>query len=807
MEENINKINSRLTNVLSQINPNEFMNKINEAKERSEFLEISKKFCELITSVKAQILFDIPDELSSLVKKDKLINETNNSFIINNNVEKNFNNNDNFNIKNILAQFKLKLFNLNSNISELNINLNNISGNLKKHKYSLASKRVENLIKLKEKMSINISFLEGIRNSLNENIYIFTNKNNNVNNKKKIIQLTKSPSPNRTKQNIQNFSTIRLNSKNINHKKNLSTNKLLNINIKPYKTIESKRKTFSNNSTITRSITPTKTKKIKISKYDNNFVKTEIKDNNYNTINKEKDELIKKLKLEIDELNNIKARNQNTNDNNNINKLKLEKNVLIFFNEKLSKISDLIFSITFLISSLQNKCNQISSEKEIKDINNNLMQMTSEVSEIKTNILKMSIENKNIFSIEEKNKENGNTEKDFDISLYKTRIKSLQSENQNLKSLIEELNIKISSLNEMISSSKSDNSEISSLKEKLNKSEKKITEMKNIYEADLNSKILIENLLQKNLEDQKIYYEDKITKLNKKLEEINKESKIFSASENRDEPLKILKNDDIFSLKEINSSFANEINSIKNVMTNNNDINKLKNDINELNEKLSKKDKEIICLITNNNKEKKSLIEKYEKEKEELNKEINLLKLQNEKNKDKFENGGEISIIKNEKPEKNPNFFKNITKIQEILFDIKANLISLPEKERKDNFSDDDDDDEDTDEEFIIKLKKINEIKANDNYEIKVCKKESRKLIHRYEDALDENHELKKKMILIEELVINKQNELYNNLKKGFKDLLIFLNINNKSKGKIIYFLNLIQFSEQEIKLIIGKKK
>ena len=359
----------------------------------------------------------------------------------------------------------------------------------------------------------------------------------------------------------------------------------------------------------------------------------------------------------------------------------------------------------------------------------------------------------------------------------------------------------------MISSSKSDNSEISSLKEKLNKSEKKITEMKNIYEADLNSKILIENLLQKNLEDQKIYYEDKITKLNKKLEEINKESKIFSASENRDEPLKILKNDDIFSLKEINSSFANEINSIKNFMTNNNDLNKLKNDISDLNEKLSKKDKEIICLITNNNKEKKSLIEKYEKEKEELNKEITLLKLQNEKNKDKFENGGEIQIIKNEKLEKNPNFFKNISKIQEIFFDIKANLITLPEKERKDNFSDDDDDDEDTDEEFIIKLKKINEIKENDNYEMKVCKKESRKLIHRYEDALDENHELKKKMILIEELVINKQNELYNNLKKGFKDLLIFLNINNKSKGKIIYFLNLIQFSEQEIKLIIGKKK
>jgi hypothetical protein len=62
-------------------------------------------------------------------------------------------------------------------------------------------------------------------------------------------------------------------------------------------------------------------------------------------------------------------------------------------------------------------------------------------------------------------------------------------------------------------------------------------------------------------------------------------------------------------------------------------------------------------------------------------------------------------------------------------------------------------------------------------------------------------------MIKIEEIVINKQNELYNNLKKGFKALLNYLNINNKSKDKIIYFLNLIQFSEQEIKMIIGKKK
>ena len=803
MEEYINQIISKFTNVLSQINPSEFMNKIMETKEENERIEISKKFCELITSVKAQLLFDIPDELSSLIKKDKLIDESNNSFIINKNEEKKSNiNSENFNIKNILAQFKLKLFNLNSNISELNINLNNISGNLKKHKYSLASKRVENLYKLKDKMNINITFLEGIRNNIYENIDFFSKKNiNDSFSKKKIIQLTKTPSPNRLKKNIQNFSTIRLNSRNANHKKNLSTNKLTNINIKPYKTIESKRKSTSNNLTI--NTTPSKSKRIKSIKYSNTLSKIETKKiGNNNIFDREKDEMIRKLKLEIETLNQ-KNNNIVINNNFELSKVNIEKTVLLFFNEKLGKISDSIFSITFLITNLQNKYTKISSEKELTDINNNIMKITSEISEIKTNLLKMSIENKNIFTLENKDKANANIEKDFDISLYKTRIKNMQTENQNLKSLIEELNIKISSLNEMISSSKSDNSEICSLKEKLNQSEKKITEMRNIYEADLSSKTLIENLLQKNLEEQKIYYEEKISKLNKKLEENIRENKIFYSL--REEPLKTIKNDDIFSSKELNSSFANEINSIKNFMNNNNDLNKLKNEVNELNEKLSKKDKEIIYLITNNNKEKKSITETYENKINELNKEINILKLQNETNKDKFKGGEEIQIIKKDKTENYKTIIKKYIQVQEIIINLKPKLIDI-EKGEKDNISDDEDD-EDTDEEFIIKLKKLNEQKKNDNYEMKVYKKENRKLIHRYEDALDENHELKKKMILIEEIVINKQNELYNNLKKGFKDLLIFLNINSKSKGKIIYFLNLIQFTEQEIKLIIGKKK
>ena len=61
-----------------------------------------------------------------------------------------------------------------------------------------------------------------------------------------------------------------------------------------------------------------------------------------------------------------------------------------------------------MISDLQNKFSQISSEKELNEINNNLMQMTSNVSEIKTKILKMSIENKNIFIPETNTNKNDN---------------------------------------------------------------------------------------------------------------------------------------------------------------------------------------------------------------------------------------------------------------------------------------------------------------------------------------------------------------------------------------------------------------
>ena len=152
-------------------------------------------------------------------------------------------------------------------------------------------------------MSINLTFLEGIKNNLSENADFFNNKNVHDFNKKKIIQLTKTPSPNRFRKSIKNLPSISLNGKNVNNKKNLSRNNMLNINIKTFKTIETKRKNTLNSSSI--STTPTKPRKIKFKKFGNINTKTEIKNNNCNssTKDKEKDELIKKLKIEIESLN------------------------------------------------------------------------------------------------------------------------------------------------------------------------------------------------------------------------------------------------------------------------------------------------------------------------------------------------------------------------------------------------------------------------------------------------------------------------------------------------------------------------
>ncbi len=310
MEEKANKIINKLTNALSQINPGDFMNQIKSVKESSEYLDISKKFCDIITNIKAQILFDISEEIQSLVtKKEESINDISD----NTNID---NNNDLLKeIKNIISQFKFKISNLSSNISELNSNLTIISGNIKKQKYSLATLRLEKLYKLKSNMDLNLTSLEKLEDKLSEILKLKkekkTNKRSDDKNIKinmKILKSAKTPSP--INKNVHNLSTIQINKKNNNSKKNLSSNKILNLTAKKSAFKISEKKNDKSLSNISNTSNNSKNKySIPIKKINRkNEIKTDINNkkinNNIDTklIDSQK-EIIDKLKKEIENLN------------------------------------------------------------------------------------------------------------------------------------------------------------------------------------------------------------------------------------------------------------------------------------------------------------------------------------------------------------------------------------------------------------------------------------------------------------------------------------------------------------------------
>ena len=238
MEEKANKIINKFTNALSQINPVEYMTQIKNIKDSSKILEISKKFCDIITNTKAQILFDISDEIQSLVtQKDKPIIDNNNDNIENNN-NSNINNAFNKEIKSILSQFKFKISNILSNINELNSSLAIISVNLKKQKYSLASSRLEKLFKLKDNMNLNINSLEKLeiklseslksKNIVTDNISIPELNYKNIKVKTKPVKLAKTPPP--VRNDKITICTVQSSKKNLKTKKILSSNKITNYN-------------------------------------------------------------------------------------------------------------------------------------------------------------------------------------------------------------------------------------------------------------------------------------------------------------------------------------------------------------------------------------------------------------------------------------------------------------------------------------------------------------------------------------------------------------------------------------------------
>ena len=160
-----------------------------------------------------------------------------------------------------------------------------------------------------------------------------------------------------------------------------------------------------------------------------------------------------------------------------------------------------------------------------------------------------------------------------------------------------------------------------------------------------------------------------------------------------------------------------------------------------------------------------------------------------------IKSNGELFIEKKYKPKSTPRSSRG-TPIAK-----KTNNKDEEEEESEDYI------DDETDEEFNEKMKKINQKNPKDNEEMKLYKKENRKMLYRLEDALEDNNELKQKMITIEKIVTKKQNELYKSLKGTFETLVGDFNLTNKNKDSLNYFLKLMNYSQDEINKLLSKKQ
>ena len=107
-------------------------------------------------------------------------------------------------------------------------------------------------------------------------------------------------------------------------------------------------------------------------------------------------------------------------------------------------------------------------------------------------------------------------------------------------------------------------SEIISLKEELRNSEKKYLELKGMFDSNIESKNLIENLLKKNNEEIKKTYEQKISKLKRKLDEKEKEINKLKEHFDKEEMnmLNKIKEDNDENIQKIKSYYENKFISI-----------------------------------------------------------------------------------------------------------------------------------------------------------------------------------------------------------------------------------------------------
>ena len=347
-----------------------------------------------------------------LIKKNINDYEISNN-ILNNEISVLFNN-----LKNIVAQNKAKIKNINTNINDIYINLNLINSNIEKKKYQLASSRVEKLLQIKNMILINIKQLDNNQQKFLDELK-YEQFSKKLNHSSSTIKVKPAPTPfpttsfftinnNNKESNIVKRKLNAINNSNQNLKDFISAKKKINnrrnrdfsFSLKGHIRSTSNNNTLKEYSTITNFYKKNKNTNKEIGLIDNKKEIDELKRKliSQKAINDKLRREIERLKVNVNKSNKI---NNNSNEdiynNNNLKQLSINmSDKICLFNDKINKTSDLLFSLTFSFNSLQNKCNKISNKNETEqdflEIKNKLLNITTEISELKSYLLKITFQ-------------------------------------------------------------------------------------------------------------------------------------------------------------------------------------------------------------------------------------------------------------------------------------------------------------------------------------------------------------------------------------------------------------------------------
>ena len=328
-------------------------------------------------------------------------------------------------------------------------------------------------------------------------------------------------------------------------------------------------------------------------------------------------------------------------------------NVMMEMNSNLSKITDSIFQLTFSIN------NNVVTDINTKEIKQSLIDVTSTISEIKSTLLQLSFKPQtktpSVEASELKELKDEN-------SMLKTEITNLKEEIIEQKEQIDMMTTKLNSNNYIskenienyikhLSNNSSftegattttSNNEINSLKDQLRNSQRDLMELKEIYNSDIESKSLIENILKKDISDTKKQYEMKIAQLKETVSQKEKEM---------NELKEHYQNEEITILTQIKENNRKNIEQLKELYEKN--INakvemiekqaKLIEELNERNRQCENNKEESSNAIQTNNDIKENdntnelteEIEKINKEKNELEEALMKIKEENDKLEEK----------------------------------------------------------------------------------------------------------------------------------------------------------------------------